>query len=318
MKLLFTIFLIAGSAFGGMTVEGARWNSNSVEVCFASKRQAGASRFGEDSKTFPRLPSRVRLEDPTGEERSIIEKIIRTEYRLDATGFEFTGFGECVPGTKAKIFVYVGRGGPLGAGNIGENLKIDKFWVYRDREGRQVISPVYVKLANALPSYLYFQNLRALSERPTRLSPSENLEVAALHEFGHAAGLLHEDEREEANRSPNCVYQNAQSAYRVSRPVPLTAYDPASIMSYCFIDFLKEKTGLRYQVARSGYDPRTLPPEGLPIVAWPGLFLEDSTRTVSRGETAERLEFAIRIGLSDKDRHSIRCLYSPGSACHAL
>lgn len=318
MKLLLSAFLLMGSAFGGMTVDGARWASNSIEVCFATKRQAGASRFGEDSKTFPTHPARVRLENSTAEERSLIETIVRNEYRLDSTGFEFTGFSECTPDTKAKIFVYVGRGGPLGAGNIGEKLTIEKFWTYRDREGRQIISPVYVKMATALPSYLYFQNLEALKAQSTRLSPIEQFQVAALHEFGHAAGLLHEDEREEANRSPNCAYLNAQSPFRVSRPVPLTPYDPASVMSYCFIDFLKEKTGLRYQVARAGYDARTLPSQGgLPIVAWPGLFLEDSSRTVTRRETADRLEFTIRLGLSDKDRQSIRCLYSPG-ACHAL
>jgi len=190
--------------------------------------------------------------------------------------------------------------------------------MYRDRTGREIISPVYVKMPSAKPSYLFFQNLRALGDQRSLLSVADQLRLGALHEFGHAAGLLHEDERDGANASPNCLYASAQSAFRVSAPIPLTAYDPASIMSYCFIEMVKEKTGLHYQVARPGYDPRKLPTAGLPLVGWPGLFLEDSSRTVSKLETADRYEMKFRIGLSDKDRQSIRCIYSPTSACHEL
>jgi hypothetical protein len=318
MRLLLLSFVLAKTAFGGMTVGGARWSTNSVEVCFAAKDQARSSRFGEDSKTFPTHPSRVRLKNPTDSERALIESTIRGEYRLDSTGFEFTGFSECTPETKAKIFIYVGQGGPLGAGNIGENMKIDKFWTYRDEEGRQIVSPVYVKLSTALPGYLYFQNLKSLSGERSALTPKERLSLTALHEFGHAAGLLHEDERPETNRNPNCEFMNAQSMFRVSQPIPLTPYDPASIMSYCFIDFLKNKTGLRYQVARPGVDPSTLAPSGLPILAWPGLFFEDSSRILRTVDFVDRSEFTIHLGLSEKDRRSIRCIYSPSSACHSL
>lgn len=310
MKSLVALFLMTGTAFGGMTVGEARWSSKTVEVCFASKNQKKDSRFGEDSKTFPTQSGRVHVEESTAEERELIEKVVREEYRLDSTGFEFVGFRECAPGTKAKIFIYLGRGGPLAAANIGEKMKIDKFWVYRDREGRQIVSPVYVKLEASLPSYLYFQNLRALADQPTRLGVKDLFRSHALHEFGHAAGLLHEDERAEANQNPNCTYRNGQSMYRVSAPIPLTAYDPASIMSYCFLDYLSSKSGLHFQISRPGADPERLPSAGLPIVRWPGIFLEDSLRTVSRRELADRFEVEFRLGLSEKDRLSLRTLYA--------
>jgi hypothetical protein len=304
-----------------MTIQDAHWSTNSVEVCFASKRQTKESRFGKESKTFPPDP-KVHVENSTPEEREIIETVVRNEYRLDSTGFEFTGFGECVPGTKAKIFVYLGRGGPLGAANIGENMKVDHYWMYHDRKGNVIFSPVYVKAEIGKPSYVYLQNLKQLSAIRSPLGAENLLRIHALHEFGHAAGLLHEDERDEANGGANCAYQNGQSNYRTSAPIPLTKYDPASVMSYCFIDALTNRTGLHYQVAPVGVDPASLPKSGLPIVRWPGLYFEDSLRLVSSEKLPDRLEFEIRPGLSEKDRESIRCMYSPidasTDACHAL
>lgn len=311
--LVVAAFGQADSATAGMTVGAAAWNDPRVEVCFASKRQTELSRFGEDSKTFP---TRAKVVDATEEERTLIESTIRSEYREADTGIEFAGFQPCVPGGTAKIFIYVGSGGPLGAGNIGERMQIEKFWTYTDREGRQVISPVYAKLETALPSYLYFQNLKALKTESGRLSPADRLRLNALHEFGHAAGLAHEDERAETDQSPNCHYQRARSAYRVSEPRTLTAYDPASVMSYCFVGVLLEKTGLHYQVARPGRDPASLPTEGLPLLRWPGLHLEDSLRTLENTEKADRFDVRIRLGLSGKDRLSLRCLYR-GENCPA-
>ncbi|MBS1964074.1 MAG: hypothetical protein JST04_17815 [Bdellovibrionales bacterium] len=309
-------FLVVGTAFGGMTIENAHWRTNSVEVCFASKKQAKASRFGEDSKTFPTQPAKTRLADPTADERSLLETILRAEYRMDTTGFEFTGFRDCAAATGAKIYVYLGSGGPLGAANIGENMRIEKYWQYHDREGHQILSPVYVKDAAGKPSYVYLQNLKSLSGVSPVMTPAELLQMHALHEFGHAAGLLHEDERTEANGGANCAYANGQSMVRTSAPVLLTKYDPASIMSYCFLDTLTTKTGLHYQVATAGTDPAKLPRAGLPLVRWPGLFFEDGLRSISHHVSADRHEFEIRLGLSEKDRASIRCLYTPGSACH--
>jgi hypothetical protein len=308
-------FLIAGSSMGGMTIKGARWASNSVEVCFASRKQAGDSRFAEDSKTFPTLPAKVKLADPTAEEKGLIETIVRSEYNLAATGFEFTGFQNCVSGTKAKLFVYLGHGGPLGAGNIGEGMKIDKYWQYRDREGNVVLSPVYVKLSTALPSYVYFQNLKALRGQDSRLALAERLQMNVLHEFGHAVGLLHEDERAEANASPNCYYQNSQSATRTSEPIALTSYDFASVMSYCFLNSINNQTGLHYQIAQAGLDPTAIPKYGVPVVRWPGLNLDGEDRVLSRVPGTDRFDVKIRLGLSEKDRQSIRCLYAPMAGC---
>lgn len=317
-RFLILAFLTVGSAFGGMTIENAKWGSNSVEVCFASKKQAKASRFAEDSKTFPTLPAKTRLADPTAEERALIETILRSEYRADTTGFEFTGFTDCAAASNAKVYVYLGSGGPLGAANIGEGMKIDKYWQYHDREGHEVISPVYVKLAAAKPSYVYLQNLKALSGTSPVMKPAELLQMHALHEFGHAAGLLHEDERSEAANGANCYSQNGQSNFRTSAPIPLTKYDPASIMSYCFLDQLTNRTGLRFQVAKPGTDPAKLPAGGVPVVRWPGLFFEDGLREISHSVLADRHDFEIRLGLSEKDRASIRCLYAPGGTCHGL
>ncbi len=306
MKLQWIVGFIATSAFAGATIEQAKWSSKTVEVCFADSAQKDLSRFKEDSKTFPTRPS---VKSATAEEKALIEKMIRSEFTPALTGLEFTGFQDCSESRPSQLYIYLGSGGPLGAANIGEGMKIDKYWTYRDQEGHQIVSPVYVKLSAALPSYLYLQNLLSLKDQSGLLTPSEDFQMNALHEFGHTAGLIHEDERPEANRSANCIYQNAQSNYRTSKPVFLTPYDPASIMSYCFTFRLHDMSGLHYQVGLPGRDSTQLPNEGITLLPWPGVFFEDNERILELTNKVDRSEYKIRIGLSAKDRESIRLLY---------
>ena len=75
-----------------------------------------------------------------------------------------------------------------------------------------------------------------------KLRPRVSLSVV-LHEFGHALGLLHEHQREDASKE--CIdalkqhiepWQDPPVGGEIAGP-----YDPKSIMNYCYINGLSGK-----------------------------------------------------------------------------
>ena len=70
-----------------------------------------------------------------------------------------------------------------------------------------------------------------------------------VHEFGHVAGLLHEQERAENVNNRLCNEGDGPMAiedaeYYHLNPIPVGKFDPVSIMNYCHPDSFKSKFSL--------------------------------------------------------------------------
>ncbi|NDG84282.1 MAG: hypothetical protein EBX52_04495 [Proteobacteria bacterium] len=239
---------------GGLSVgePDVRWDHRKVRVCWA---EADAPyHFTEELRTG-------------------VQEIISREYRLERTGIEFTGWRSCsllspnqydavlIQSTKShsrffKVF---------GHASIGQST-----------EERPHV-------------YLYYENQSA---NGFKLTGIENLQLTALHEFGHLAGLRHEHAREEAKslEVPSCAGDET---------VPGSAheygpYDRTSVMNDCWLEQLRLK-GTSFSIATRDLPriPRYLRGSGLLSVH-------------QMGEIS-RLEIA--IGLSHGDVATLREMY---------
>ena len=199
------------------------WTKKKVHVCWKSGVDVNPSYAQND------FESDVKLE---------VQKIIEQEYTSDRTGVSFYGWESCssLPMHEIDLEIYQDnelaptnpmiekfrRMGVAGYSCVGQGSseeKLPKFGLFH----RNLSLPVM---------YLNFHPVSLLYSQT--LSSIELLKIAALHEFGHAAGLRHEHIRKEAKTDPNCKYMNLQDEPIYESTVFFEEYDPNSIMNYCW------------------------------------------------------------------------------------
>jgi Astacin (Peptidase family M12A) len=160
-----------------------------------------------------------------------IEKYVTLNFN-DKTNMKFLGFQACpnstdFAGVKIAIVDLVNNNpDSAGRSNFGSSKSIDQ-------------SPDWEK-SNKPTLYLK----RKLFENE-KTSPLIN---TALHEFGHAAGLLHEHSRQDVNAGCKEYLSgsgNETDERRLARKIGAEAerigpYDKHSIMSYCKLDYMDE------------------------------------------------------------------------------
>jgi len=125
---------------------------------------------------------------------------------------------------------------------------------------------------------------------PIKLSADERLSFIALHEFGHLAGLRHEQIRKEIKQDWICSMtgyeENFEEPFESTRFTRV--FDSFSIMSYCYLNFLSKYTGTSFK--ETEYKP-------LPM---------QDDRVISRDGDGK---IKLKIGLSSLDQHALRCMY---------
>lgn len=134
--------------------------------------------------------------------KSIMKQAVTEAYA--EVGFAFTGWDTCVSGSPANIRVFVGpRGWPRVRAGIGKELN-----------GAE---------AGLAMTFDFYSGV-GWGKDCTDATRRENcIRTTALHEFGHAIGLLHEADRDDST----CLDKGPASVSNVG------AYDPYSIMNYC-------------------------------------------------------------------------------------
>ncbi len=151
-------------------------------------------------------------------QKQLIREAILSQFTPESTGISFYGFQDCVDAPDSRIAVI-----PVLANSTAALSILGKNAGLKNRGGMQLI---------------------ALRHFPDPLLPSngtiENqIKIAALHEFGHAAGLHHEHFREEAAKDPYCKKMKA-FGWGSEEEIPsdlsrIGTYDQNSVMSYCFV-----------------------------------------------------------------------------------
>jgi hypothetical protein len=200
--------------------------------------------------------------DPAGEQ--YVQEAVQSNFKMSSTGIEFFGFTPCLPGSRAeaKIFFGVGR---------AYSHHIGRYKVQDGEFGETIGLPAFAKEGN----HILFYN-------------------TALHEFGHFAGLFHEQSHD-TNRAGNlCSRQESGGLNEIwtalpgSFPVQSPTFDRMSIMSYCVqgysTRFLQLSDGDRATLRTLYGTTSPLPP---PPVE--GNRVNDETMNESSGSSNEKL-----------------------------
>jgi hypothetical protein len=134
------------------------------------------------------------------------------------------------------------------------------------------------------------------------VSDEDELKYSAIHEFGHLAGLRHENISPDAEKDPNCTEDDIGPESAMANIKLLTPYDPSSIMNYCLYNFIR-KSGLDFRVDDFGnvlndFNALIFPFEKLAVYTDELIF-----RKVSE------FKYQARLGLSKNDIEGLRCIY---------
>lgn len=248
-----------------------KWTKREIIVCWQDQNSLDLSSLSNfQLGQITPLLSTLEIMDQTL--KNLIQEKIEAEFSAERTGIYFTGWKSCSETDSPDLHLLTGRSTKTPRGRailgFGDNFDFDLH--------------IYKRLTNY--SFVYLN----LDPRNRKLDFNLDVVQTALHEFGHVGGLRHEHIHQDMQQDPLCGdWRPSETLYPGT--THLSAYDPQSIMNYCFIDFVANHSGLIYS-----------PPENeLLYVA----HLQDET-IVTKKDTVVNF----RIGLSKGDVHGLRCL----------
>lgn len=280
-----------------------------IFLAFSSAAHAGVDALCEPNVAWTKRKIHVCWQpggnDFETEQRLAVQKIVEQEYKIERVGITFFGWEDCstlapeeydiaiiqdrdVAPTNAVVDKYrkIGAEGyaVLGQGSA-EQIKTDTDTV--TLESKKTRGFFNRNLQHSVVYLMYRPVFRLFSES---FKANEELQLTALHEFGHVAGMRHEHIRFEAKDDPNC--KNRTDAWLVEdimdTAVAYTAYDPNSVMNFCWGATL----------AKNGNVVNELP--NVPDETMYSVVTDKKTKTKT---------YTLKIGLSTKDISTLRRLY---------
>jgi len=298
-RLLFLITLLSNQplAQASLTEPITKWSKNNLSVCFGGPREWGKSRVWDKyGLRFSETPRNDEAIEFTQDEKNLIISAVNSNFTGENTGIHFTGWSDCRDNETYDIYIFrIHNEKVHGQATIGfksESVFGRSFSHYI--RNPEISRKEYVLLNTDISNY----NIK--------ISRHEFLAQTALHEFGHVAGLRHEEARfDHAKIDPNCLKTGDLAypeAYQFmiekegSSSKSFSGYDPNSIMSHCFLNTLRRFTGLAFSYPQNEVSP---------------INLQDKT-LIETQVVGNTIQAKIKISLSSLDKHSLKCLYVYG------
>lgn len=285
MHILLLFFV--SISYASITEPHVKWAKPNINVCWGTKAHFSETSLSRETKSF-----KIDVEDflPfNDDQKNFIKTLVNTEYTSKKTGIHFEGWKDCNETLNESDVVLLRvekHHYPEGSASLANGIAALNY---------NLSYPIAIeKNYSNLKRYVLLKTYRD----PVilkKVSDTESISITALHEFGHIAGLRHEHADQDQYRSdPNCKRQGFWSNDYLSTTSKRTSrYDHNSIMSYCFIlQRVRKVTGLEFK-ARNQFSK---------------LYLTDETLFTSEKAGLRKL-FKVRIGLSKKDIHALKCLY---------
>lgn len=230
---LVTTWLVQAT-FASIAEPGTIWKSTRPTVCWADQKNWVNSTVLELGDSFL---SAKQISPFSSVQKALIKAAIESNYTQNSVGMSFEGWSDCSITPKADIYlIHIDSpfqgGGMASIGQNGEPVCDEEY-----------ANCVYHKMATKKKAFVLL-NTYPFPEH--KVSEEEALQIQAIHEFGHAAGLRHEHARvEDARKDPACQeigYDLGDSEDKsTTRYGP---YDPSSMMSYCYLFKIVNKLGM--------------------------------------------------------------------------
>lgn len=278
----FLLLALISFCYASLTEPHVKWARKNIDVCFGTSADFGSTSLSQETRSYKISPSDLLLF--TDAQKNVIQNIVNTEFTEARTGIHFVGWRDCSESPKSDVVLFRAERSdlPEGSASLANGIT---------RGVNNLSYPVAVeKNPSELKRFVLLKTHR--NQKILKMvTDNESLSITTLHEFGHIAGLRHEHaDRDNAALDKNCIRQGFISNDGLSTTTLRTStYDPNSIMSYCFmLHRVRKETGLNFK-------------------AWSEtskLFLTDKTLYTQIGR-----RFEVRIGLSKKDLHALKCLY---------
>lgn len=292
LKIAFIFLsLIAVHTFASIGVPISYWEKNQVRVCWQNKETLSEELFTENQ--WKKLSAASQeLKEMSKEQKQLIKESIQNEYSLSQTGISFIGWNSCQddPNADAILIVVNSDELPLGRASVGRS----ELYLNEVSYNYETFS-----LPREAKTFVLLNLVKAYD---TVLSNDDELKYSAIHEFGHLAGLRHENISLDAETDPNCTENEIGPEAAMDNIKLLTPYDPSSIMNYCLYNFIR-KTGLDFRVDDFGdviNDFNAL------IFSFEKLAVYNDELIFKKvGE----FRYQARLGLSKNDIEGLRCIY---------
>jgi hypothetical protein len=274
-----------------------KWNKKEVKVCWQDLDPIPLERFDElhikKMELFKKTLATIEASS-----KQIIQEVITSEYTEVRTGIHFSGWKSCKDSANYDVVLFMGKqnasvGGyaSLGSGHIDSHAN-------------------YSLLEKGKLAFVY---LDVDPGEGSRLNLNEHLRMGALHEFGHLAGLRHEHLRKEAQGDILCdvaYIDLIETADLKTRN--FSSYDPNSIMNYCYMESLRLEIGSQFYTYP--VNPILGPELKNFYVMWEKsrlakAFVDKTLLEEKPFKESGLTEHHIKIGLSQKDVHGLKCLY---------